>query len=249
MNKANEILRDYANGERNFQSYKNIRGENFQRQNLSKANFRGCDLSGANFCQAILEDTDFSGCDLSGANFSKATLTKANFSRGNLSRANFFKATLATLTKADFSRCNLSGTNFSRATLTNTDFSHCIIHGTNFEGAELTSAKFIGAIAGLQQRWILALTIPIILLIVAAGFFFGLTWRYISLSFDTSNQVNQIAGWITLLITITFCAFSSALGLVGEQGRRETWNWGWGLSFLWGIRFYSCWLIICRYGG
>ena len=75
------------------------------------------------------------------------------------------------------------------------------------------------------------MTIPIILLIVAAGFFFGLTWRYISLSFDTSNQVNQIAGWITLLITITFCAFSSALGLVGEQGEGKPGTGAGALAF------------------
>ena len=58
--KANELLRLYQAGERDFS------GENLRGQNL-----KGKDLSGA----------DFSGADIRGANFSNATLVGANFSQ------------------------------------------------------------------------------------------------------------------------------------------------------------------------
>ena len=56
--KAQEVLRRYAAGERNFRN-----------ANLRGANFKGQDLSGA----------DFSGANIRSANFTNATLRGANF--------------------------------------------------------------------------------------------------------------------------------------------------------------------------
>jgi uncharacterized protein YjbI with pentapeptide repeats len=59
--KAQEVLRRYAAGERNFQCA-NIRGQSFQGKDLSGANFSEADIRGTNFTHAILK----------GANFTKA---------------------------------------------------------------------------------------------------------------------------------------------------------------------------------
>jgi len=67
--KANEVLRRYATGERNFRGV-NLRGQSF----------KGEDLSGANFSGADIREANFSGADIRGANFSKAYLRNANFS-------------------------------------------------------------------------------------------------------------------------------------------------------------------------
>jgi uncharacterized protein YjbI with pentapeptide repeats len=57
--KANEVLRQYAIGERNF-SGKNLRGQSFKGKNLSGADFSGADIRGANFNKAFLRNANFS---------------------------------------------------------------------------------------------------------------------------------------------------------------------------------------------
>jgi hypothetical protein len=58
--KAQEVLRRYAAGERNFCSA-NLRGANFKGQDLSGANFSGADIRSANFTNATLRDANFTG--------------------------------------------------------------------------------------------------------------------------------------------------------------------------------------------
>ena len=51
--KASEVVRRYAEGERNF-----------QRVNLRGQSFKGKDLSGADFSEADIQRTDFSKIDI-----------------------------------------------------------------------------------------------------------------------------------------------------------------------------------------
>jgi uncharacterized protein YjbI with pentapeptide repeats len=73
---ANEVLRRYAAGERNF------RQADWRGISLAKANLSGVDLTGAHLSNADLSDSD-----LSSANLNWAGLKGANFSRANLRRA------------------------------------------------------------------------------------------------------------------------------------------------------------------
>lgn len=59
--KADEVLKRYAAGERNFCGT-NLRGESFKNQDLSGADFSQSDIRGTNFSQAILRQTNFSQC-------------------------------------------------------------------------------------------------------------------------------------------------------------------------------------------
>ena len=56
--KAQEVLRRYADGERNFCNA-NLRGANFKGQDLSGADFSGADIRSANFTNANLQKTTF----------------------------------------------------------------------------------------------------------------------------------------------------------------------------------------------
>ena len=56
--KAQEVLRRYAAGERNFRNT-NIQGMNFAGQDLRGADFSGADIRSANFTDAKLSDSDF----------------------------------------------------------------------------------------------------------------------------------------------------------------------------------------------
>lgn len=58
--KAEEVLKRYITGERNFRSI-NLRGQKFKGYNLSGADFSHADIRGANFSHAVLKGTDFSG--------------------------------------------------------------------------------------------------------------------------------------------------------------------------------------------
>ncbi|NES83963.1 MAG: hypothetical protein F6K10_22535 [Moorea sp. SIO2B7] len=56
--KANEVLKRYAAGERDFRR-ENLRGQSFKGENLSGADFSETDIRGANFKNAILTRTKF----------------------------------------------------------------------------------------------------------------------------------------------------------------------------------------------
>ena len=56
--KASELLRQYREGERNFQGVK-LRGESLKGQNLSGADFSGADIRGADFTNANLKGAKF----------------------------------------------------------------------------------------------------------------------------------------------------------------------------------------------
>jgi len=58
--KASEVLRRYAQGERDFQ-YVNIKGQSFKGQNLSGADFSNADIRGTNFTSANLQGANFRG--------------------------------------------------------------------------------------------------------------------------------------------------------------------------------------------
>ncbi|WP_231510388.1 pentapeptide repeat-containing protein [Fischerella sp. PCC 9605] len=73
---ANEVLRRYAAGERNF------RQADWRGISLAKANLSGVDLSGAH-----LSNADLSNSDLSNANLNWAGLRGANLSGANLKGA------------------------------------------------------------------------------------------------------------------------------------------------------------------
>lgn len=55
--KANELIRLYAQGERNFQGA-NLRGESFQGQKLEGSDFSHADIRGTNFARANLSNAN-----------------------------------------------------------------------------------------------------------------------------------------------------------------------------------------------
>ncbi|MEH1884759.1 pentapeptide repeat-containing protein [Nostoc sp.] len=105
---AQEFLRRYAAGERDFQSlileyadlsgvelqFINIRGAKFRYVNLSSINLRSCNLIGVEFCycnlrnanieSCNLECTRFFDCNLEGFNTRICDLTSTRFIRVNL---------------------------------------------------------------------------------------------------------------------------------------------------------------------
>ena len=148
--KAEELLKRYASGERDFQGAE-LQETNLARVNLAGANLRNAvlclaNLSRANLTDADLTDANLVGADLleaqaEGAKFKNAKLLGADLRGGNFSQADFSDALLSSslLTKA-----NLQAANLSRAAL-----SHALLHRANLQQSNLTDANLSGA----DLRW------------------------------------------------------------------------------------------------
>ncbi|UBF23910.1 pentapeptide repeat-containing protein [Kovacikia minuta CCNUW1] len=130
--KAEELLKKYAAGDRNFPGV-----------NLSEANLTGASLSNVNLTGANLSVANLSGANLNSANLTKAKLNVAKLSGANLSKSNLSEAILnvANLTLADLSGAELSQASFVRAELSRADLSGANLSQTNFSGADLKDAK------------------------------------------------------------------------------------------------------------
>ena len=128
--KAEELLKRYAAGERNFAGvrflYGSVAGSTFCEIDLrdiilsgaylAHLQFRETDLSGAKMVGAYLVGSrlymaDLSGADLTGANLTGAYLGHTNLRGADLTGANLTKAILA---GADMTRTILTGANLSR---------------------------------------------------------------------------------------------------------------------------------------
>ena len=76
--KADEVLRKYAAGERDFRRAI-LRGQSFKNEDLSGADFSEANIRGANFTNANLTDAKFCHANIKGANFTKSCLIRADF--------------------------------------------------------------------------------------------------------------------------------------------------------------------------
>lgn len=139
---ADELLRRYAAGERNFVNA-NLRYALLNQRNLSKANLSWTKLSWANLSEANLSGADLTAADLSEANLSGANLSQTSLVRANLTKANLQRADLrgADLSKACLNEANLCEANLSGANLSLADVRGAELSGANLTGAKLTLAE------------------------------------------------------------------------------------------------------------
>jgi uncharacterized protein YjbI with pentapeptide repeats len=98
MMTAEELLKRYADGERDFSEVDLskawligvlledivfdkaiLKDTRFNRSILTRASFRGADLEGAEFCMSGLEQADFRGANLRNSRIEEAELIRANF--------------------------------------------------------------------------------------------------------------------------------------------------------------------------
>lgn len=142
---AEELLRRYANGERDFSGVclgyeANLIGVDLRGINLSKAEMITVKLIGANLDGANLIGANFEGADLTSASFVKADSSKVCLDGSQLVNTNFADANLA---GAKFIHANIIGTTFCRANLQEAglwELYACV--GADFTGANLRNSEF-----------------------------------------------------------------------------------------------------------
>jgi len=160
---AEELLRRYAAGERDFSGVNlwgaNLSGCNLTDIKLEKAELSRTNLSGANLQNANLDQADLEYADLSGANLQGVILWDANLSSTKVQNANFESAdcrgaslltnlSQTNLTGADlrWSKLgNISGANLQKANLETAKLQGCNLQGANLQEANLKFAKMLGA--------------------------------------------------------------------------------------------------------
>jgi uncharacterized protein YjbI with pentapeptide repeats len=114
---------------------------NFQKADLSEANWEGANLPSSILRFATLTMTDLSRCNLLGSDFYRAVAKKAKFSRTDLTDANMTSINLfrGDLTKAKLVRTDLKGSN-----LFEVEFLKAKVQKTNFQDANLKKTKLAG---------------------------------------------------------------------------------------------------------
>ncbi|GBO52063.1 hypothetical protein APA_4368 [Pseudanabaena sp. lw0831] len=100
---------------------------------------------------------------------------------------------------------NLFHANFSNANVRGANFSNADIRGTNFSNANLTDTKFISSKAGLQQKWIVVLTVVALFLSSLSGFCSAVAGAWTGFLL-TSISNNLVAVLIIITSFLTFIA-------------------------------------------
>lgn len=158
MMNIQELLNQYAAGQRNFSSVGVFRQLKVPRgQNLSGINLRGChfnevdfsevNLAGADLSRIVCQFTSFRNADLRGANLSAATLwEETDFSGADLSFADLSQLSVedaifqaANLVGIDLSQAYIKGANFQTVNLIQANLRDAWISSSNFRGANLAS--------------------------------------------------------------------------------------------------------------
>lgn len=115
---------------------------------LSRADFRGVDLSLSSLSHADLREIDLEAAKLRGAMLFRANLSKANLKNSDLSRARLQEANLrqADLTEAVLKGAKLRGANLTETVLLRANLSDANLEGANLQGANLREANLAGAV-------------------------------------------------------------------------------------------------------
>ena len=109
-----------------------------ERQDLSEADFSGCNMTGALFMKSDFSGSDLTGCILSKATFLECTGRGARFSGARLQKSAFPNST-------DFSRSDFRGADLAGANLRGVDLSGSDFRGGHLSGADLSGGRWQGA--------------------------------------------------------------------------------------------------------
>lgn len=132
---AEDIIRQYNSGYREFKGFTVDPPGNFAKTRLNGIILEGTNLTGSNFEKAVLQKASFSAANLRGANFKGANLSNAN-----LKGADFRGALMRSV--------DLSGADLRWANLEGVDLGGSIIASANFEGANLKNTSLKGTDPG-----------------------------------------------------------------------------------------------------
>lgn len=136
ISEEHQIVRQYLNGETNFQNLK------LNQVFLKNAILKGIDLAQSDLEQACLQGINLNYSSLQSANLSQANLAQASLKKTNLAQANLYQANLqrAFLESANLRQANLKEANLKQASLIKAS-----LEGADLRGAKLRGALFYGA--------------------------------------------------------------------------------------------------------
>jgi uncharacterized protein YjbI with pentapeptide repeats len=153
---AEEILRRYAAGERNFAGvvfnrFTNLAGARLTEIDLSRAilpyQMQGIDLYRANLSNAGLIDTDLSGANLREANLEGAALENTKLCGADLTKCNMRKVCGRTLYwGAQMRWVDLTDAELIQSSFEGADLGEAILTDANFEETNLRRVNLLGCV-------------------------------------------------------------------------------------------------------
>ena len=153
---AEELLRRYAAGERNFSGvvlnhFTNLAGARLHEIDLSGATLpekmQGIDFYRANLFNARLGDTDMRGANLREANMEGAALENTNLCGADLTKANMRRVCGRALYWGARMRCvDLTDAELIQSSFEGADLGEAILTGANFEETNLRRANLLGCV-------------------------------------------------------------------------------------------------------
>lgn len=151
------FLRRYENGRRNFAGIElsgslagcvlddlvlvgaDLRGVDFSRASLARADLTGANIEGGDFTDALLEEAVLDGCWASGARFAGAGMYAVRMRGATAVGVDMERARL---TPPDYSSAaDLTGTNLTSAKLVDATLNEVCFRGARLLDADLTGAK------------------------------------------------------------------------------------------------------------
>jgi uncharacterized protein YjbI with pentapeptide repeats len=120
----------------------NLEGRYFAHKNLSRAEFRDCQLLRVNFSYSSFIDAIFVGCNLTSSKFKGAELMNIHASNINF---NCCDLSYTNLIEADLRGSFLNHTSFNSAVLDDANLSNASLHFADFEDANLERADLRNA--------------------------------------------------------------------------------------------------------
>lgn len=149
--RAEDLLAQYAQGKRNFESQNLEQAHLFEAVlptvNLGRSCLNQAYLPYANLSQANLKASQMQRAELSNAQLYQANLSDADLQKINLSRADLCFANLSgsDLSGADLHGANLCNADLSYANLTNADLSRSNLKQANLTGTNLSGTNLFRA--------------------------------------------------------------------------------------------------------
>ncbi len=113
----------------------------------------------------------------------------------------------------NYSGKNLQGIHFSGQNLQNADFSGADLRGTDFSNANLTGAHFSKSTPGLRTSSKIMLFIFALLVSLLSGYIAMLAGSRVQVLIQSTDWRLQVAGYITLLLSLIFTAVALWKGL------------------------------------
>lgn len=120
------------------------------------------------------------------------------------------------LGERNFSGQDLKGKSFRGAVLSDADFSRADLRGTDFTQATLRNVNFANARFGLERHYAIVMGVSLVLMALVLGSVAGLVDTVAELEFHSTQWVDLIPKWLTVVMLLSFSIVAVNRGIAAS---------------------------------